>query len=1062
MRFRGSREHNANPVAARARLVGPARGFALVALAAAAGCGDTTQANEIRNLDRPSDIVFSCYGDLRLTGGNPVPSANDEIVRSAQPLTSCQSQANGEIPPGQGEPTDGQSPILVPPAFFGFALQSGTGSVAVIRFSLKLAEIGQTTVADSDPLTPGKNSIPIGTQPVGLVSSPDGCHVISANGGSCDLSLLDVNSAIDATVQANVRHLAITDATGAPLLARPSAIVGEPAGGTIGVACTEAPDSVVYVAYPECGLVAAVETGTGTIAAGLRFNADGTTEITDGNVSCAAECGSDSLPPLTTAERPVALHFAADGARLYIGAENSPAITIVELDADGLPLSFSRQVVEGDVGIQSLTATGVLAMGGSLGTLGGGAGEMQFVYAIATDNTVRVVEVRNLNVECDTQPDVRFLHDIRDVTLLACLPVGGASTPPRRVGARSPGIHMPRNGVPLDVDVVTIGRDEPLDPEQPAPVDTVGHFAFVSSSDGFVYTVNIDDDNYVDFEDTSDPLKVWMPLAIAHQIRDFLGRRDAVSLGSINVDGVNVDVPICAFPTLAANEGGPRLSAPILRTTSVGRIAPEQVHQLPYLRSLDCEGNDFSGPVPELSFMAPLEIRERTYPDLTEIRSDEEWRITWEGTLSLDTSDVAIDGPLFRTGIFSVGGTGMFLRDGGRPFCKVGVEPFDQVVLSGCDPGAGNSGCGLGETCYVHPEASVASGVCLPSERADSLAGICRDFLVSRRRFSVGDIHSGELQLIERRRVLSTTPVDGCSDDAQCVALQRVEALLADGDNPKDQLPPSPSEYAYTCAPDPSRPGTINRCQMTCETTDDCEAGFECSAGFCVEARIPPKECLETLQRYTVQATDAFVVLGSRTGYLHPYVVDPATDTCVVDPTASPLVTGRIPLSAPACAGDPLDPTALTPNPCLATVTHAEEVPNYADNGSCTSPPGEPDTKTAVREAEAIRFSNPAMTFHLVDPTTTGDAVCRMDRAGTGPAYRTPYAGYQMSFRVIAGFVPLAVPVQPVFPANVAIGPLSDLWILDQGDLVASTFTAFGQIFRVDPAALGGQSATLR
>jgi len=71
------------------------------------------------------------------------------------------------------------------------------------------------------------------------------------------------------------------------------------------------------------------------------------------------------------AERPTALFSADDGERLYIGAEDSNIITIVELDADNLPLSISRLALEGDVGVMRLVASDVLQMGGSLGIITG-------------------------------------------------------------------------------------------------------------------------------------------------------------------------------------------------------------------------------------------------------------------------------------------------------------------------------------------------------------------------------------------------------------------------------------------------------------------------------------------------------------------------------------------------------------------------------------------------------------------------------------------------------------------------------------------------------------------
>ena len=59
------------------------------------------------------------------------------------------------------------------------------------------------------------------------------------------------------------------------------------------------------------------------------------------------------------------------------------------------------------------------------------------------------------------------------------------------------------------------------------PLDMSGTFAFVSTTRGFVYVVNIDDDNFPDFDtsstenDPNAPAAATFPLALAHQLRDF-------------------------------------------------------------------------------------------------------------------------------------------------------------------------------------------------------------------------------------------------------------------------------------------------------------------------------------------------------------------------------------------------------------------------------------------------------------------------------------------------------------------------------------------------------------
>src|SRR5690606_3509714 len=268
----------------------------------------------------------------------------------------------------------------------------------------------------------------------------------------------------------------------------------------------------------------------------------------------------------------------------------------------------------------------------------------------------------------------------------------------------------------------------------------------------------------------------------------------------------------------------------------------------------------------------------------------------------------AVDGPSVRVGSVVTGDGAMTLEDPSESFCQIGVEPYDIAALVGCDPSLGDGQCGLGESCYVHPDSPtvVQSGVCLRSEQVDALSGPCRDFLITSRRYSVRESASGRLELVPRRRALRTSPVAGCESDAQCQLLADQERAVASPEHPIDleaEEGDEEVERSWTCAPDPTRAPGPDRCQMTCETGEDCEPGHGCDGGFCVEGVVPPQQCVSALQRYQIRASEAFVVIGDRTGYLHDLIRDPDTGMCVPDPDASPLLQGRIPLVAPPCTG---------------------------------------------------------------------------------------------------------------------------------------------------------------
>ncbi len=335
------------------------------ALAATAGCSQNNTPVVLRNLDRPSAMAFACYGGD--AGG-------------AHPIAACPKEGEEE--------EDG----VTPPALFGFVLQGSRGTVAVV-------DAATSQVLDADPLTPTKNAIPIGTLPVGLTPDRSGCFMVSASAATCDLSALDVASALNLSGHARIERVPITSATG-DLGARPRNVVGGRQDAPGGACAEDArPTGLVYISYPGCHMVAVVDAGTGQIQASIQFAADGTPTVGDGAVTCASECGEGSSSSDTEAlggpdvdagptgddiPRPVTAFLASDG-RLYIGSENNPKITSVAIDDDGLPAPETLETLEleGEVGITSLAVSDVVESGAS-----GAGGENRFLYAVASDRTV--------------------------------------------------------------------------------------------------------------------------------------------------------------------------------------------------------------------------------------------------------------------------------------------------------------------------------------------------------------------------------------------------------------------------------------------------------------------------------------------------------------------------------------------------------------------------------------------------------------------------------------------------------------------------------------------------
>ena len=803
--------------------------------------------------------------------------------------------------------------------------------------------------------------------------------------------------------------------------------------------------------------------------------------------SCPDECGAGGA--IAPGTRPVALDLKEDARShrkaLAIGADNSSRLTVIDLDPTTSlpdPLTLTQIQLEDTTGTLGLTAVAVspkIGMGGSSGQINDDTatgGDSQFVYAVATDNTVRVADILSLDKECDAQVDPRYLHNNTDVKQLSCLVVGALTTPPRRPSARGPGIELVGDAIPTSVNIFKVDAHGG---GGIAPDNLVGYFAVVTAANGHTYVVNIDDDNQPDVVNTSspNPLGTVIPLDIAHQLRDNIPSRGDIAQAADPTDPMKED-PVCDVARVDPNSGpatgGPSATQAPTLVLPTGTLAAEKADQLPSVRQVKCVGVDEpqGRPVSELEFAAPIPVREAVFPDLRGLRSDETFTLTWQGPLSQDPVSVAVDGPAVRESQVFVDGNGMRIDDETKPFCDAGVEPFDIVQMRGCDPAQNNAQCPLGYTCFVHPQSQVTGlGACILSTEADRLANACKEYLISQRTYTVGKSTSGELQLLPRKHVLDTTPLDGCADDAQCQSLAKYQLQLASSANPVDDKTMD-DPHTWKCVLDSDRaplvkfPGLANtgkRCVESCMDDSQCSIGTVCQAGFCMESIVPPQACVNAPQRYQLNASEAYTVIGTKTGYVHPIIADTAGN-CVKDPSAAPGLVGRIPLAPRTAAGTlaVCDPTAdprtglhtdgvtYDPNPCEETTDQTELDPSYVP-GTCTL--ASPATTLVTRQATAIKFRNRGMTLSIVDPTYPGDAVCIGDRQGTLVNVPVLPAGAQLAFRVAWGMLPLLLQISPALPIKVVHGPQESIWVVDEGDFLSTSITqnsTRGQVFRIE------------
>jgi hypothetical protein len=940
---------------------------------------------------------------------------------------------------------------------------------------------------DADPFTPERNAIAVGALPVGIAMDPTGCQAIIPNAGTCDLTVLNANSAIDTAIPNLVTRVRVFDGGNNRLLAKPSAIAPVPdqQPRTTMNACPSDPNDpayadperLVYIAYPACNLVAAVDIGMGpqglqAVVRGAISFAGGTPTVVSNlaALNCPMQCGAATSTPLSTAPRPVALNVvftSLGGLQLFIGAENSEIVSVVPLDSTTfLPQSggtIGSINLAGTGGILGIKATGAIPMGGANGVPS--TNLFNFIYAIGADRTVRVADVQRL-LECDTQVDIRELHGLHNPALFNCIGVGAQiGAPPaipmhpprRRTGARSPGIQLPNDVVPLDVAFANV----PANQQSLAisPTNMGGTFAFINGSDGFTYVVNVNDDIYPDDEDPNDPLAVNLALAIPHQLRDALPR--------------GAEAQACDYtPADPTEAAGVRLNKAPVYSQNASVLANDLSYMLPSLLTVNCLLAPGGGltPIEELAYPAPPPVRANAYPDLRSVPS-ETWTITWEGPLSADSTLVAINGPPVRAGTLLIDDQGrLVIADDAHRVCATGIQAGDILDLVACNTINGDADCGLGETCYLHPDAptGLTKGLCIPQGTDNNVVGPCREFLIANRRYTVADAFADHLVLTPRRRVLRTSPLDGCSSAAQCQQLYTVEKQLTVDTHPLLLgFPVADTTHTFACETDASRQSDgsagVPRCFMTCGQDTDCESGFVCSNGHCVEGVVPDPACLSAVQNYTLRAGDAFAVIGSFTGFLHNREAGP-NGHCQTTATPDLLRVGRIPLRPRDNMGAPVSCTGnaplQTPNPCIEAVTEVENyVPLTNPLGGCNDTANQDVRQRSI--PRAVLFQNPAIRVHLVDTETTGDQVCREDLLGrqlapnvTISPYSPAFTDYSMTFNIVGGFTPLQVITDPgsvsAFPVSVSPSPDGRLWILDQGDRPGQRT---GAIFTFDPNA---------
>jgi hypothetical protein len=985
--------------AARASLALLASAWAV----AVSACTEIGTESQLKHLERPNDVSFGCL--------QFVANGADTITQ-AVPNSNCSGAV--VVPDGGLE----SNPIA-------FVTESTRGDVAVVDLS------GSGSFVDSDPYVPGLNGIPAGRLPAGIVTTSSGCHAVVANVGSCDLSLIDVAGAFKAKSDV-VHHLALTSAGGQPFAARPAGIEAPPSDPASGPTpdCTS-PSGSVFVTYPACHLVARIDVGTGKVLDGVRLRPGAAPQLVGPEVTCPAECGGASPAPagsdagVAPGPQNLTVAIEGDGSRLYIGAQGSPTLVIAELDRALHATALRTIDLAGATGLRKIALSTAGARDNFVGL------SDRWAYVLAEDGAIHVASVRAGQdpVECDTQIDRRFLHARTDPSNLGCFRWGDPTNPPRRVDAIGPGVRLPAGAVPLDLGFFIHPR-QPKDPVDISPQGFYGSFVVVtalgpvddpSSGRGVLYYINVDDEMYPNTETAlsdgalGDTTNHDIGLGLPHTLRD----GNPARFFPVAPNGQ------CLTQTLSDSQGAPRIAVDPGRPTNYvyNDNGAAGSAFAPSLHRVTCPGT--TAATWESAFSAPTASRAPLFPDLEKsgVRgvagggsTNEQVLVAWEGPLVAAGTEPRRNGAAIE-----VGHGGMVVHTPGALLCELGVQAGDIFEAAGCDL---DTDCRLGESCVVHPDApSGVSGMCFPSERAADLRTLCRGLLTTSRRYTVTEAADNHAVVVTRPRILDWTPIDGCSDGAQCMQIE--DSLFAIAEAADSTVPVSP-RHTFSCEADPAYGGP-KRCLYSCQGDSDCVAGSSCelSSGHCVLGPLPPPDCVAPLQRYTYRTGDAFSVTSTSDEYRSREVVDPNSGLCVEDQKLSPLAVQRVPRLVPDCTD--LSVTAIAPNPC--------HIPDL------TEPvPAQSGTGYDLRPAYGIRVRSLGVTFDLTDVAIPHPSL-------PGVRYSPIAHDYAMLLQFAGGFFPLAVQLQAALPERVRVGPGGSLILIDSGDIAGQVTT--GQILTV-------------
>jgi hypothetical protein len=1031
------------------RLARPVAGLALALGLVLGACGEDLVVTPVRNLERPSDMDFVCLAAEK----NP----EGELVATGRPMTDCYVAS---MQPG-GDAGIGSQVAVGSRITFGLFTNTARSEVGAI--DLLPADQGGDRLVDLDRRQPGFNMVPVGTLPERIAASDDGCTSVTANRGSCDLSVIDNTRMLAGVIGAVpssgageiVRRLRIRTGDGQPFWAMPAEVAIVPKEPQPPLGPTPAPPA---------------DGGTGSTDALADGPADDApaSDATPGDVSPAdagtapeAATGARQVAGMCSAEAPGALGLH----QAVVTFPGCDLVALIDLNTGSI-LSSARMRADGsleDTGpnpVCSAECTGGGPPADAAPAADGGAGGGSSRLGLSA-------------LALNPEDDLVYVGANRS-PVIGVLKVSDKQLQPQ------PGYFpLPLAENAGGVTRLRLSRDPYRVVEGRHFVGPKGSFLYAFAQDGSVRVVSLGDrrecDVNVDVEPGSQGVDPNPCYPIGAYPRNVLARGPGLRPPASD-PSVGPPLPVdIAFTTVNGGGTGFLLtSRGDVYHVGLGYHTPTPIEFIHGIRrdaiagggtamAVTTPSRNFSDTLVAFPtrvafntadtgpFLQPIIPPKESTGDTTFLffpgpttRRDKVPRgpvvLAWEGVLPFTQR---ASGKVSTAG--QAGRNAGTLTDEAASFCSAGVEPGDVLAMVGCDE---DRQCDplRNEVCYR--AAPGAQGTCLPRSLVDdeNWARLCQSELGSRRRYEVKTVSRGQIELLLKPDEVPRPDVSPCSprvdNDTVCQpdAAHRPDPNLR-GDRGFQcvQLADDTPRCLKPCGVQPT-PGAAWQ-----PNNDLCRAGYVCAdlgntvvGPVCVEGPPPRPECTPGDARYQIQAGRGYTV-ASRGLPFFSRMRERKGGACELNPDRSPLLVSRIPLSAPTCTSIPPEVKAQD-----ALTIHYDPIKEAAAGNPCLFRPSDrPGTISAAYENAHFR-----LVLNNVD-TYIGDAA-------------------EIAARIDTGYVPVTVTPSrqsemPNLPVRIVTGPMSAstrekdkydppppyVFVVDQSR--TTSLLSRGKIMRINP-----------